>query len=129
MQLPPSLAYETTVAEIFFMEIRKVYGGGIALEGRQSTWCTQTASDALLSHRVSRVLAEPVRFEEGGWPAGDLSSVYVCLHGSSRMYYSAYARDILDSLATRLELAARSDGKVWFSTIQLRGQLPVMRCT
>ena len=63
--------------------------------------------------KVGRVLADPVLFEPGRWPGGDLSTVYLRLHGSPRMYYSAYPRDVLDQLAVRLRLSAHEADRVW----------------
>jgi uncharacterized protein YecE (DUF72 family) len=54
-----------------------------------------------------------VLFDAGRDPGGWSSLVYVRLHGSPRMYYSAYARDVLDALLVRLELEAASDASVW----------------
>jgi uncharacterized protein YecE (DUF72 family) len=54
-----------------------------------------------------------VMFDAGRAPGGDSSLVYVRLHGSPRMYYSAYERRVLDALLVRLKLAAASDASVW----------------
>ena len=67
----------------------------------------------LQSHRTARVLADPVLFDAGRLPGGDPSVVYVRLHGSPRMYYSAYSRPVLDALAARLEQAAQAGAEVW----------------
>ncbi len=62
---------------------------------------------------MARVLADPVLFEPGRQPGGYGGLVYVRLHGSPRVYYSAYPRDVLDALAVRLQFAAASDAAVW----------------
>jgi uncharacterized protein YecE (DUF72 family) len=113
VQLPPSLSYNEELAGSFLKELRRAHNGPVALEARHATWFTEAGSSRLASHRVARVLADPVMFDEGRWPGGDPSLVYVRLHGSPRMYYSAYPRTVLDALAVRLKLAAASDAGVW----------------
>jgi uncharacterized protein YecE (DUF72 family) len=60
--------------------------------------------------RIVRVAADPAvvprAAEPGGWPGLH----YYRLHGSPRMYYSAYSPDTLDALAQRL---AGHDGSAW----------------
>ncbi|MES2282617.1 MAG: DUF72 domain-containing protein [Pseudomonadota bacterium] len=113
VQLPPSLAFEGNVARHFFDGLRKVHAGPIALEARHPSWFSDKVSRQLASYQVARVLADPVMFDAGRWPGGDPHLVYVRLHGSPRMYYSAYARSVLDALAVRLQIAAASDAAVW----------------
>ncbi|RZJ07832.1 MAG: DUF72 domain-containing protein, partial [Haliea sp.] len=56
---------------------------------------------------------DPVRHDAGRSPGGHPGLVYLRLHGSPRMYYSAYDRPLLDALAVRLEKAVASDANVW----------------
>lgn len=113
VQLPPSLAFDDKVVRYFFDGLRKVHAGPVALEARHPGWFSDEVSRQLASHQVARVLADPVMFDAGRWPGGDPHLVYVRLHGSPRMYYSAYARSVLDALAVRLQIAAASDATVW----------------
>lgn len=39
--------------------------------------------------------------------------MYCRLHGSPRVYYSAYDAALIDSLALRLRMATREAGSVW----------------
>ena len=113
VQLPPSLSFEAGTAKRFLAGLRRRHHGGVALEARHASWFT-SAADALLAHmRVGRVLADPVLFDAGRQPGGYPALVYLRLHGSPRMYYSAYDRAVLDALAVRLRIAAASDGCVW----------------
>jgi uncharacterized protein YecE (DUF72 family) len=113
VQLPPSLAFDAAVARTFFRALRRRHAGAVAVEPRHASWFTPAAGDLLKDTKVARVLADPVMFGEGRAPGGDSSLVYVRLHGSPRMYYSAYAPALLDALIVRLQLAAASDASVW----------------
>ena len=113
IQLPPSLALDERVAGEFLQALRKRHPGPVALEPRHASWFTPGAHDLLAAFKTGRVLADPVLHPGGDCPGGDSGLVYVRLHGSPRMYYSAYARPVLDALAVRLQEAAASDAVVW----------------
>jgi uncharacterized protein YecE (DUF72 family) len=113
VQLPPSLALDVAAAHAFFNALRQRHDGAVAIEPRHASWFTPAADDLLKEAKAGRVLADPVMFDPGRAPGGDLGLVYVRLHGSPRMYYSAYAPAVLDALLVRLQLAAASDASVW----------------
>jgi uncharacterized protein YecE (DUF72 family) len=113
VQLPPSLAFDAAVATRFLSALRARSGGDIALEPRHATWFTPQADTLLAAHRVARVLADPVRHDPGRAPGGWPPLVYVRLHGSPRMYYSAYGHPVLDALARRMAQAADEGRAVW----------------
>lgn len=113
VQLPPSLAFDDALVRTFFHALRQRHAGAVAVEPRHASWFTPAADDLLKSAQVGRVLADPVMFDAGRAPGGDSSLVYVRLHGSPRMYYSAYEPAVLDALLVRLKLAAASDASVW----------------
>ena len=113
VQLPPSLAYDAPTVELFFDDLRQRYHGTVALEPRHPSWFTADAATLLSGYRVARVAADPAPVppaaEPGGWP----ELVYVRLHGSPQMYYSAYDESYLDRLAERLREAATRAREVW----------------
>lgn len=113
VQLPPSLAFDPATATSFLTALRQRHAGGVALEPRHVSWFTPAADGLLKAMKIARVLADPVLFDTAAQPGGHPGLVYVRLHGSPKMYYSAYAPDVLDTLAVRLELAAASDAGVW----------------
>jgi len=113
VQLPPSLAFDAGSAGDFLARLRQRHAGGIALEPRHASWFMAPADGLLKELAIGRVLADPVLFDAGRVPGGDPALVYVRLHGSPRMYYSAYAPDVLDALLVRLTRAAASDASVW----------------
>ena len=113
VQLPPSLEFDRTVAQAFFSALGARSPIAVACEPRHPTWFGDEAADLLARFRVARVAADPARVpaaaEPGGWP--DL--VYYRLHGSPRIYYSAYEAAYLDRLAARLRVEAAAGRQVW----------------
>ncbi len=114
VQLPPSLQLDTAVADAFFRGLRGLHAeGGIAVEPRHASWFTP-GGDALLAHwKAARVLADPVLHGAGRAPGGWPGLVYCRLHGSPRVYYSAYDAALVSALAARLQAATREAGGVW----------------
>jgi uncharacterized protein YecE (DUF72 family) len=110
IQLPPSLAFGPDTARRFLGLLRNRFGGSVACEPRHPTWFENEADGLLQDYEVARVAADPARVpdaaEPGGWPG----LVYIRLHGSPRMYYSAYEAEYLDGLAARI---ARSTVETW----------------
>jgi uncharacterized protein YecE (DUF72 family) len=110
VQLPPSLAFDERACAAFFQDLRGRYDGPIACEPRHRTWFSDKIDRLLTDLRVARVAADPAvvprAAEPGGWP----ELRYFRLHGSPRMYYSAYSPAYLDGLQHRL---AAGPGAVW----------------
>ena len=110
VQLPPSLAYDAPAAEAFLDLLRNRFGGEVACEPRHASWFEADADVMLCRHRVARVAADPARVPAAAQPGGWPGLAYYRLHGSPRMYYSAYDSGYLDQLATAL---ATRQGPVW----------------
>lgn len=112
VQLPPSLTFSPAVAEPFFAALRQRFDGNVVLEPRHASWFEAQAERLVTRFRVARVVAEPAVFgaasESGAW--GGL--VYYRLHGSPKVYYSAYPAAYLETLSAKLSVAARS-AAVW----------------
>ena len=113
VQLPPSLEFQPVVAARFFDSLRRRHAGPVALEPRHISWFTPVVDGWLAQHHVARVLADPVRHDGGRLPGGWPDRVYLRLHGSPRMYYSAYEQDTLRALARRIALALQEGREVW----------------
>jgi uncharacterized protein YecE (DUF72 family) len=113
VQMPPSLAFEADNAALFLRTLRERHVGAVALEPRHASWFAAPADALLQTWQVARVLADPQVTEAGRSPGGLAGLVYVRLHGSPRMYYSAYERAFLDALLVRLDVAAKSGASVW----------------
>jgi uncharacterized protein YecE (DUF72 family) len=113
VQLPPSLAFDPALAPPFLELLRARFERALALEPRHASWF-EAAPDALLRRlQIARVLADPVRHAAGAAPGGCPQRVYLRLHGSPRMYYSAYAPEVLRALATRMRMADAEGAEVW----------------
>ncbi|WP_374470221.1 DUF72 domain-containing protein [Phenylobacterium sp.] len=102
VQLPPSLAFDSVVAGGFFGELRARHAGPVACEPRHATWFEPSAEALLTEVRVARVAADPMRHPAAGTPGGWPGLAYWRLHGSPRMYWSAYDEGMLATLAAQL---------------------------
>lgn len=102
VQLPPSLAFDPGVAKAFFGQLRERFSGGVVCEPRHATWFTPAVDQLLSDFQVGRVAADPAPVPAAAEPGGWEGLVYYRLHGSPRIYYSAYSEEYLDALAARL---------------------------
>ena len=99
VQLPPSLVYDSRAASSFFRALRKYTNATIACEPRHVTWFTPEADLALSTFQIARVAADPLRAAGGFTPGGWQGLRYWRLHGSPKLYYSAYPQKQLQALA------------------------------
>lgn len=112
VQLPPSLTFSVTVADKFFASLRERFDGDVVLEPRHASWFESGAETLVAKHRVARVSADPAVVEGAGEPGGWDGLVYYRLHGSPKVYYSAYSDAYLEALADKITAAAES-ASVW----------------
>ncbi|HEY0014769.1 MAG TPA: DUF72 domain-containing protein [Longimicrobium sp.] len=113
VQLPPSLQYDAGTAERFFAALRARTDVSLVCEPRHATWFTADAGDLLARWKVARVAADPARVPEAAEPGGCRDLAYYRLHGSPRIYYSAYDADYLDALAARIRADWEAGREVW----------------
>ncbi|AHY43525.1 DUF72 domain-containing protein [Stutzerimonas decontaminans] len=111
LQLPPSLGFERAVAGDFFEALRERYAGQLALEPRHASWLD--ADELLERWRIARVAADPSPIAGGDQPGGWAGMRYYRLHGSPRIYHSAYSAEWLERLAGELRACARSGVPCW----------------
>jgi uncharacterized protein YecE (DUF72 family) len=110
VQLPPSLAFEPSVAEAFFTALRALWDRPIACEPRHPSWF-EAGPDILLEHlRVARVAADPARVPAAAAPGGWRGLSYYRLHGSPVIYRSSYDDGRLEAYSSRL---AADTAPVW----------------
>lgn len=102
VQLPPSLAFDFSVATAFFDALRARYAGPVVCEPRHDSWTVPDALALLAAHCVGLVQIE-IPPPEREWGHDDVP-IYVRLHGAPRRYYSAYRDAQLDQLAEFLRL-------------------------
>lgn len=111
LQLPPSLAFETQVAEVFFTRLRECFAGQVVIEPRHESW---VHGEPMLTHyRIAQARVDPSRLSNDGQPSGWAGLRYWRLHGAPRIYHSAYEEDYLIRLAAELESGARSGEPTW----------------
>jgi len=111
VQLPPSLPYDAATAGGFFDGLRSAFDGPVACEPRHPTWFEVGADTLLRTRRIARAAADPARVPEAARPGGWPGLAYWRLHGSPRMYYSAYTPDVLEALAA--EVRRTTAGEAW----------------
>jgi uncharacterized protein YecE (DUF72 family) len=102
VQLPPSFAYDASLADGFFAAFRARHGGMLACEPRHATWFSAEAGAMLRGYAVARVAADPAVVPDAALPGGCGEFEYYRLHGSPRTYYSAYDDAALRAVAERL---------------------------
>jgi len=115
VQLPPSLAFDRRAARAFFSRLRAraPASASIACEPRHPSWRTAAVDELLSKLAVSRVAADPARWEADARPGGDRRLAYFRLHGSPRLYFSTYEPERLEQLRHALQSAARESDSVW----------------
>jgi uncharacterized protein YecE (DUF72 family) len=113
VQLPPSLAFHRAHAEEFFGMLRDQHDGGIVCEPRHDSWFDDEAERVLVEARVARAGADPARCPAAALPGGWPGLAYLRLHGSPRMYYSAYTTEYLEGIAALLRERAAAGAACW----------------
>ena len=116
-QLPPSLAYNEGVAREFFGTVRELCAGPVVLEPRHASWFPAPVGRMLGEFEVARVAADPLPkgasgVKAAGEPGGWAGLRYWRLHGSPRVYWSAYDAGFLDSLGARVR-QERASAELW----------------
>ncbi|HEY1952911.1 MAG TPA: DUF72 domain-containing protein [Gemmatimonadaceae bacterium] len=113
VQLPPSFACDPALAESFFGELRARFEGDVAFEPRHESWFSGEVDAFLKAARIARVAADPARVPIAAAPGGWENLVYNRLHGSPRVYYSAYPPEYLEGVAGQLADHAYRGARVW----------------
>ena len=111
VQLPPSLAYEPVTAAVFFRALRQRYLGAVVLEPRHCSWLE--AEGLLQDLHIARVAADPLVLEGGDAPGGWQGVRYWRLHGSPRIYHSAYGPERVRAYAQRLAQSIEDGIPTW----------------
>nr|WP_282582537.1 DUF72 domain-containing protein [Pseudomonas umsongensis] len=111
VQLPPSLAFDESVAEAFFISLRRCFPGPVVLEPRHESW---TGAEALLvRYQIAQAAVDPSRISTDSTPRGWPGLKYWRLHGSPRIYYSPYELPRLERLAVELQTATAEGQSAW----------------
>jgi uncharacterized protein YecE (DUF72 family) len=113
VQLPPSFAFEREIVVAFLSELRSRFTGQLVLEPRHETWFADKVERILVELQIARVAADPPRVPAAALPGGFEKIVYYRLHGSPRIYYSAYPQDYLEEISAALQNHAARGATVW----------------
>ena len=113
VQLPPKLSFEPAVAGEFFASLRARTSLPIACEPRHASWFEEEPDRLLESCRVARVAADPARVPTAAEPGGWSAFRYYRLHGSPKIYYSAYSAEFISALSVRVAAEGSSDAAAW----------------
>jgi uncharacterized protein YecE (DUF72 family) len=101
LQLPPSFAFDSRTVEPFCRVLSQDDRLRIACEPRHVSWFTPEVDRWLAERRIARVAADPARHPGAGEPGGWRGLSYYRMHGSPKMYYSAYSPGDLTGLQDR----------------------------
>ncbi|NHZ91811.1 DUF72 domain-containing protein [Massilia sp. CCM 8733] len=112
VQLPPKFAFDGAVAGDFFARVNDTFGCMLACEARHPSWFGDAASALLERAGVTRVIADPAKGQHGPH-VPTTQAIYVRLHGSPRIYYSAYSPAYIAQLARDMAVHAQQGRDVW----------------
>ena len=113
IQLPPSFAFDPSIVRGFLDQLRTRFDGDTVLEPRHDTWFNEDVESLLRDYRVARVAADPARVLAAAVPGGYDQPAYIRLHGSPRVYYSAYSPEVLESVALSIQANISRGIRTW----------------
>jgi uncharacterized protein YecE (DUF72 family) len=102
VQLPPKLAFDPEVARAFFDKVRAATNVQIVCEPRHASWFDEAADEMLAARHIARVAADPAPVPAAADPGGWSDFAYWRLHGSPRIYRSAYDAERIGHYASAL---------------------------
>jgi len=97
-QLPPNLIFDPATVGDYFSFMRSAFAGDIVIEPRHSSWLAEEATNLLDQLAIGRVFADPAPIDT---PAAATRN-YIRLHGTPKIYYSAYGKAELEAFAAML---------------------------
>jgi uncharacterized protein YecE (DUF72 family) len=125
IQLPPSFAFNRNRLERLLETVRNKTDVDISCEPRHESWFTINVNEFLIQSGVTRVAADPSRFDEGASPGGDSSFCYFRLHGSPRRYYSNYTKAAIKTVVNnKSQVKTASASGVFMITTQVDSLQP-----
>ena len=116
VQLPPSLRYDARPVAAFFKMMRKRFYGDVVCEPRHLSWFTDEVDEVLDDLKIARAAADPALTPRAAIPGGWQGLVYRRLHGSPKMYYSAYSARTLNAVARAMRKTAAADWCIFDNT-------------
>jgi uncharacterized protein YecE (DUF72 family) len=111
VQLPSSLAFDSSAARKFMQLLKKETPATIAWEPRNPGWFSAEAEDLFERFDITRVSAHPVPSHCSDSVPRHNGFAYFRLHGAPRMYYSSYTAEFLENI--RAQIARCGRGETW----------------
>lgn len=102
LQFPPSFAFDGSIVRPFLAALRKRTTQEVVCEPRHASWFTPAVERLLVRFQIARAAVDPAVVPEAAKPGGWPGLAYYRLHGSPRMYYSAYSSGYLRQLAAEM---------------------------
>jgi uncharacterized protein YecE (DUF72 family) len=112
VQMPPSGVFDAEVVADFLPRLRARFPCMLALEGRHPTWFDAAATELLRAHGVTRVMADPPAGQPGPHVPTTMAT-YIRLHGTPRIYYSAYPPEFLREVEQDIVAMTRPGADLW----------------
>jgi len=112
-QLPPSLTFDAKAHTQIFSDIRARVLGPIVCEPRHASWFMPEVTDLFDFLSIGRVAADPARVPRGIFPGGWLGLKYWRMHGTPRMYYSAYNSQDIQAIVADIASGVTAGSECW----------------
>lgn len=116
VQLPPSLAFEPSVAAAFFEKAGAILGGPFVCEPRHASWFADNADALLVEHGIARVAADPAIIPAAARPGGWPGLGYTRFHGAPRIYRSDYDAASIAAHAAAVQAVAGESWTIYDNT-------------
>lgn len=113
VQLPPKLSFQGGVSDTFLRSLRDRFAGDVVCEPRHASWFTPDVDAVMRELRVARVAADPAPVPSASDPGGWRGLSYYRLHGSPKIYYSAYSDEALSTITARILDDCAQGRSVW----------------
>lgn len=113
VQLPPSLVFERETVQRFLVALRDRVAGPVTFEPRHPSWFAPEPDDLLAAFHTARAAADPPPVPGGFHPGGWCGVRYYRLHGSPRIYHSAYEDEMIRSVVAALVSDTREASECW----------------
>jgi uncharacterized protein YecE (DUF72 family) len=133
VQTPAGLAFDARSVSRFFASLGAVTPCHVVCEPRHSSWFSPRAEATLTRFGIGRVAADPAKVAAAAEPGGASDLIYFRLHGSPRMYYSAYSSAYLRDFSLKLRAQPRPEAwcifdntafhASWDNALELRNRL------
>jgi uncharacterized protein YecE (DUF72 family) len=117
VQFPPSRAFDTRAVQVLSDALRQRTSAAIACEPRHASWFAEDVSDWLAERHITRVAADPSRAGGADVPGGWGGLRYFRLHGSPKVYYSAYDEKFLRALNMKITPSGKLTWCVFDNTV------------